>query len=390
MKTFDHISPTKIFFGKNREDEVGSILASFSAKNILLIYGGKSIYLNNLYDRIINSLSKADIKCCELGGIRPNPTRSVVAAGIEKAKNGNVDYILAVGGGSVIDTAKSIACGVYYDGDAFDFNLYLATPKKALPVGVILTISASGSELSSSCVISDDANGIKQGFNSDLVRPQFVIENPELTFSVSRYQTACGIVDIISHSLERFFIQSDRDMFCDALALALIKNTISNGRTAMNNPNDYESRANLMIASSYSHSGLTSLGKIQSMPIHKIEHALSGSKPSVAHGAGLAVLIPAWMQSVFHHDLAKFARFGRDVFDIRFASDEESAIIGIRCLGQFFKEIGMPTTLRELGFLKSDIPILANKITQNGTRVVGHSVKPLTKEELEIMLSSCF
>lgn len=390
MKNFDYISPTKIFFGKNRENEIGDILTSFSAKNVLLVYGGNSVRLNNLFNRIVDSLEEAHIKYHELGGIRPNPTRSIVALGIEKVKKANIDYILAVGGGSVIDTAKSIACGVYYDGDAFDFNLYLATPKKALPIGVILTIAASGSELSSSCVISDEVNGIKQGFNSDLVRPQFVIENPELTFSVNKYQTACGIVDIISHSLERFFIQSDNDMFCDAIALSLIKNTIENGRVAFNNPNDYEARANLMIASSYSHSGLTSLGKVQNMPIHKIEHALSGSKPSVAHGAGLAVLIPAWMQFVFYSDLAKFARFGRDVFDIRFASDEESAIIGIRCLGQFFKELGMPTTLRELGFLKSDIPILANRITQEGTRVVGHSVKPLTKEELEIMLLFCF
>ena len=390
MTDFNFISPTKIIFGRRKETEVGEILASFNAKKVLLVYGTGSIKKTGIYSRIVASLNRENISFVEVSGVRPNPTKAFVMSSLFIAKKEKVDYILAVGGGSVIDTAKSIACGYYYDGDPFDFNLYKSTPKKALPIGVVLTISASGSELSSSCVISDDSTGLKQGFNSDIVRPQFAIENPELTFTVDKFQTACGIVDIISHSLERFFIKSEGEMLCDYFTLTLIKNVIVNGRIAITNPMDYDARANLMIASSYSHNGLTSLGKIQSMPIHKIEHALSGSKPMIAHGAGLAVLIPAWMEYVFKYDVDKFAEFGRVVFDIHFASKEESAIIGIRKLKEYFKELGLSTNLSQLGFTQEDIQILADKITLNGTRVAGHSVKPLSREELEQMLVSCF
>jgi alcohol dehydrogenase YqhD (iron-dependent ADH family) len=391
MEDFVFNPKTKIIFGKSKEVDVGDVLSSYGSKKVLFIYGSQSIYNNGLYKRIIASLQRANIQFVEYGNIRPNPTRSQAMCGVYLAKENHCDFILAVGGGSVIDCGKSISVGYYYDGDTFDFNTYVSTPKKALPIGVILTIAASGSECSTSCVISNDVTGIKQGFNSELVRPVFVIENPELTFSVSPYQTACGIVDIISHSLERYFTKSDSELLCDDFALSLIKNVIINGKRVMHNPNDYYARGNLMIASSLSHNDLTNIGKKKNMPIHKIEHAISAMYPNIAHGAGLAVLIPAWMKAVYSYDIDKFAKFAKVVFDVHFASPRESAIIGIQKLEDFFKELQLSSNLHELGVKsKEDISNLSKLVTENGTRVVGHSVKPLTKEELEALLLSCF
>jgi len=389
MRDFDFVSPTKLYFGKGKENGIGAIVVSFGFKKVLLHYGSGSIVASGLFARIVSSLRQSGIDYVELGGVRVNPTHPLVRAGVFLAHKERVDAILAVGGGSVIDSAKAIAAGFYYDGDPFDFNLHKAHPERALPIGVILTLSASGSEMSSSCVISDDATSAKQGFNSDLIRPVFAVCDPELTYSVGKYQTACGIVDIISHSLERYFSPGEIHELSDEFALSLIRHVVETGARAIEDPNNYEARASLMLSGTLSHNGVTGLGKRVGMPIHTIAHGLSGLYPSIAHGAGLAVLIPAWMQYVYAFDLDKFAKFGRDVFKFHFVDKEESAKMGIRHLRDFFREIGMPLTLRELGISDKDIPRLVDMITENGTRVVGHSARPLDSKDIEALLRSC-
>lgn len=383
MINFNFVSPTKIYFGKDKENELSNILSEMNVHKVLLVYGQGSIIKNGLYDKITKNLQTAGIFYKELSGIRPNPANSKTIEGIKICRENDIRFILAIGGGSVIDTAKSISVGFYYDGDPFDFNLHKVKPTKALPVGVILTISASGSELSDSCVIMDDETKKKCGFNSDIVRPQFAIMNPEITYGVNKYQTGCGIVDIISHSLERYFSKSDEFEMSDSLALAVIKETIIAGNAVIDNPKDYNARASLMILGSYSHNGLTSLGKVKDMPIHTLEHALSAYDISIAHGAGLAVLIPGWMSFCYMNDVDKFSRFSNEIFNISCKDKVESAKIGIQSLKDYFKKIGMPTTLGELNLTKKDIPHLVDMITENGTRVIGlSSIKPLTKEDI--------
>ncbi|MDD4154190.1 MAG: iron-containing alcohol dehydrogenase, partial [Bacilli bacterium] len=272
MLDFNFVSPTKLFFGREKEKDVGAIIKSFGFKKILFHYGTGSIKASGLFDKIVDSLKNSGIEYVELGGVRVNPTHSLVRAGVYLAQKEQIDMILAVGGGSVIDSAKSIAVGYYYDGDPFDFNLHKAQPKKALPVGVVLTIAAAGSELSASCVISNDETNVKSGFNTDLNRPLFAICNPELTYSVSKYQTGCGIVDIISHSFERYFSPSEHKELSDEFALSVIRHVIEVGKRAIDNPKDYDARASLMLASTFSHNGITGLGKKTSMPIHYLAH----------------------------------------------------------------------------------------------------------------------
>lgn len=387
MKDFNFISPTQIYFGKNAISYL-----SFEAKKykkVLIVYGQNSIKKIGLYDEAIKQLLSAKTEYFELSGIRPNPEISKVKEGLKLVCENNIDLILAVGGGSVIDTAKSIAASYYYDGEPFDLNLHKAKPTKALPLGVILTISASGSELSDSCVVMDDETKIKQGFNSDVVRPLFAIMNPEYTYSVSEYQTACGIVDIISHSLERYFSPSENLEVCDSLALTIIKDTIEAGKVAMANPKNYDARAALMLLGSYSHNGLTSLGKEKQMPIHKMEHALSAYDVRIAHGAGLSILIPLWMESSYKKDLDKFARFSEYVFDVKEANKEKCALKGINLLREYFKSIGMSITLKEVEISQKDVSKIVDLMTDNGALTVGQkSINPLNKDEITKLLIS--
>ncbi len=383
MIDFEFVSPTKIYFGKDKENLLGQILLERNIKSVLFVYGSGSIKKIGLYDKVVSQLSNNNIKYVELSGVRPNPDVSLVRLGVKLVKENSCDLILAVGGGSVIDTAKAISVSTYYDKDPYDFNLYVATPTKALPIGVILTLAASGSELSSSCVISNDETKSKNGFNSDLVRPIFAILNPELTFSVNKFQTGCGVVDIISHSLERYFSPSYGFEFSDNLALTVIKDTIICGEKCINDPNNYDARALMMLNGSYSHNGLTSLGKKYVMTIHALEHALSAYKNDIAHGAGLSVLIPAWMSYVYKYDIDKFDKFTKEVFNQFYVNKDESAKIGIQSLKSFFQKIAMPVTLKELGIKENDIPLIADKLTKNGTRMIGtSSIKPLTKEDI--------
>lgn len=384
---FDFVSPTKIYFGKDRENEIGNIISSFGFSRVLLVYGMSSIKRSGLYQKVVEKLDESKITHFEVSGVRANPEISLSRLGIEICRMNNIELVLAIGGGSVIDTAKSIACGVFYDGDTFDFNLHKVSPTKALPVGVILTISASGSELSNSCVMMDDKTGIKQGFNHDLNKPLFAVCNPELTYSVDKYQTGCGIVDIISHSLERYFCPSNELEFADSIALAIIKDMVKVGPICINDPTNYDARAVMMLDSSYSHNGLTGLGKSFRFPIHAMEHILSAYDIKIAHGAGLSVLIPGWIKFTYKYDIDKFVHFFKEVFDINVADKEECVKIGIQSLKSFFKSIGMPITLSELNLHESDIPNLVNLMTLDGTRLIGQgTIKTLDKEEITLLL----
>ena len=380
---------TKIYFGPDKEDLIGDILSDENIKRVLIIIGQGSVKNSGLLTKVIGKLEDRNIKYLVLEGVRPNPDIEFIRENIYQVREYQPELILAIGGGSVIDTAKLIAVDYYYDGDVFDFNLHKAKPTKALPVGVILTISAAGSEMSTSCVIQDDRTGRKQGFNSDLVRPLFAIENPKLTYSVSPYQTACGIVDIMMHTLERYMQPSAENEPADGFAEALLKSVIKAGQKVMRNPEDYESRAVLMLMSSLSHNGLTNIGKPFGMPVHQLEHGLSGMYKTIAHGAGLAVLWPAWAKYYVQYDIDKFDRYARNVWNSQNPNKEENALQGIKLTEEFFRYIGMPSRLMEFKVGAIDIDGLIIRLTDNGTRVVAHPVKPLDGEVARIIYNSC-
>ena len=387
MKDFNFVSPTRIHFGKNAMNFLSEEIKN-KYKKVLLVYGQNSIKKIGVYDAVISQLSSANVEYFEISGVRPNPEISKVKEGLKLVRENNIDLILAVGGGSVIDTAKSIAASFYYDGDPFDLNLHKVKPEKALPLGVVLTISASGSELSDSCVVMDDGTKVKQGFNSNVVRPAFAIMNPEYTYSVSKYQTGCGIVDIISHSLERYFSPSENLEVSDSLALSIMKDTIEAGKVAIKDPNNYDARAALMLLGAYSHNGLTSLGKEKQMPIHKMEHALSAYDIRIAHGAGLSILIPAWMEASYKNDVDKFARFTKEIFGVEEKNKINTALKGIALLREYFQSIGMPISLKEVELSSKDIPSLVEMMFAD-TRMIGQkSINPLSKEDVEEMLRS--
>ncbi len=365
MINFNLYVPTKIFFGKDKEKEVGNIIKNYGFKKIMIIFGRGSTA--KLVEDTTKLLKDNKIEYVLRGGVSANPKLSFVKETIKIAREEKVELLLAIGGGSVIDTAKSTAAGFYYDGNPFDFNLKKAICNKALPVGVILTIAAAGSELSTSCVITDEESNIKRGFNSDFNRPLFSICNPELTYTVSPYQTACGIVDIMMHTLERYYNPSTEIELADELALGLLRTVYKAGKKVIENPNDYEARATLMISSSMSHAGYTNIGKNAFMPVHQLEHVLSGVYDFVAHGAGLAVLFPAWCYNVYQSDVKKFARFTREVLGVDSCNDEKDAYNGINILKDFFKEIGMPTSLKDLGIIDFDMELFCNMLTNNGT-----------------------
>lgn len=389
MQSFNFISPTKVLFGKHKVEEIGKELKQLGSAVILVVYGMNSVVKSGLLDKVLSLLKDQGFKVLCFGGIRSNPEISKVREGVKIAKENYVDTVLAIGGGSVIDAAKSIAASVSYSGDPFDFNLYKAVPSKVLPIAVILTISAAGSELSSSCVIQDDNTGMKKGFNSDLVRPQIAIEDPSLTFSVSPYQTAVGIVDILMHTLERYFSTSASYELADEFAIGLLKTVIKAGRTAIAHPDDYTARANLMLASSYSHNGITSIGKAYKMPCHALEHILSGLYPEIAHGAGLAVIFPAWAKEYQNEECKKMAVLAKELFACRFSSIKDGAIMFVQSIEKYFKELQMPLTFGDLGIQNVDINKLLEQFVKNGTRAVDHRSKPLDVNVAKSIYERC-
>ena len=387
QKEFNFKIPTEIIFGANKEEEIGKALLRYNAKNVLIIIGKNSVVKSGLLNRVIKSIENENITYEILRGVRANPTYDLVREGKNIVLEKNIDFLLPIGGGSVIDTAKCIAVNAFHTGDIKDFNLHIVTPEKALPIGVILTISAAGSEMSTSCVVQDDESGVKKGFNSEVVRPVFVIENPELTYSVNKEQTAYGVVDIMMHTLERYFTKSDEFEIADELALGLVKNVVDVGLIAYNEPENYDARARLMLDSTISHCGITSIGKNYIMSVHALEHALSGMFVHVAHACGLAILFPAWARHYCVYDLAKFARLGRHIFGVTEKDDKKAAFETIDKFEEYFAKFDLPNRLSQVGVREKDIDGLVNLVTKNGTFAVPHHVQPIdSKVAREIFL----
>lgn len=379
MLNFKFQNKTKIIFGKDTESNVGKELKAFG-KKVLLHYGGGSIKKYGLYDKIIANLKDHDIEFIELAGVEPNPKLSLVRQGIELCKKEDIDSILAIGGGSVIDSAKAIAVGAKYDGDVWDFFLAKASVKDTLPVGVVLTIPAAGSESSAGSVITNEEGQYKKAFGSPLIRPVFAILNPEITYTLPKYQTAAGIVDMLAHTMERYFTNEKHVDLTDRLCEATMKSIIHNGRLVINNPNDYNSRAEIMWASTVAHNDFIATGRLGDWASHNIEHELSGIY-DITHGAGLAIIFPAWMKYVYKHDIARFLQFASRVWDVdeNFASDEEIILEAIRRMEVFFKDIDMPITLSGANIPTDKLEEMARKATEFGAQ--GNFVK-LDKDDV--------
>ena len=366
---FMYNAPTKLFIDCDL-DNLGKIVKSYGYKNILLLYGGGSIKKSGLYDKVVQSLVENEINYVEAGGVEPNPKVSLVREVL--AKNYEFEMILAVGGGSVIDTAKSIAVSYKTGIDPWKFNSHEVVPEKSMPVGVVLTISAAGSEMSSSCVITNEELQIKQGFNSEVNRPLFAIMNADLTYSVSKYQTACGIVDIMMHTLERY-ISNEDSMLADEFAIGLLKTVVKNGSIAYNEPDNYQARKELLLASSFSHNGLTHVGRNYKMRVHAIEHIISGFYDNVTHGAGLAIAWPAYSKYVYKNPSLTplFARLAYELFDVVKTQDmENDAYLGILKMEDFFKKLDMPTRLEDVNINIDDLDRFALALTKNKSSVI--------------------
>ena len=389
MIDFDFVSPTKLYFGSNKEQLIGNICLENGYKRVLIVIGQGSVKRNGLLARVLASLDEAGIKYQILEGVRANPTIELCHKGIEEAQRFVPNLILAIGGGSVIDTAKNIAVGYFYPGDSFDFNLHKVKPKKALPVGVILTIAASGSELSNSCVIQDDAKQIKRGFNDDLIRPVFAIENPKITYSVSKTQTAYGVVDIMMHTLERYFNGSSDNEPADGFAEALLRSVIKAAKVVIKDPTDYDSRAVLMLMSSLSHNDLTSIGKGKMLFVHQLEHAVSGAYPEVAHAAGLSVLFLGWAKYYVNYDVDKFNSLATNVFNLHKSNKIDNAKAGIQEIEKLFTLLEMPKSFKDLGINNPDFTLLTNLVTDNGNKVINHPKKNMDQDVVMTIFKSC-
>ncbi len=382
MNNFTFYSPTYFAFGKGTENEAGHYAKRFGASKVLIHYGGGSVVRSGLLDRVKESLKKEGIDFTELGGVMPNPRSGLVYEGIELCRKEAVDFILAVGGGSAIDSAKAIAAGVKYDGDFWDF--YEGKPiKEALPVGTVLTIAAAGSEGSGDTVITKEEGMLKRGAGSEALRPVFSILNPELTQTLPAYQTACGAADIMAHVFERYFTNTKEveitDRLCEAVLLTMVKEV----PRVIEDPDNYEARANIMWAGMVAHNNLVGVGRSQDWASHGIEHELSALY-DVAHGAGLAVVFPAWMTYVMKHDINRFAQVAVRVWgcEMNFANPEETAKEGIKRLKQFFTSIGMPINFKELGAKEEDIPVMVEKLGLGDKGTMGGFV-PLTAKDVE-------
>lgn len=384
MKNFEYYAPTKVFFGKGVEEQIGEIIVKYGYKKVLIHYGSGSIKASGLYDIIVKSVEDAGVSYCELGGVEANPKLGLVRQGIELAKQEKVDFILAVGGGSVIDSSKAIGLGLANDADPWYMieNTGEFNPPKGFPIGVVLTLAAAGSEMSDSCVITNEETNLKRGINAEVNRPIFAFMNPELTYTVSDYQTSCGIVDIMMHTLERYFSPDKGVDLTDRIAEGLLIAVKDAGPIALLEPNNYDARATLMWASSLSHNDLTGLGKKKIMPAHRISHELSGFF-DIAHGAALSVIFPAWAKYEYKKDLGQFVQFATRVWGIEpdFDNLEKTALEGIESMKSYFSSLGMPVSLRELDIDPKDYEMLVDNTTNKGT-VELPSYDTLTKSDV--------
>ena len=361
MNTFTFDSPTLFAFGDGEEQQTGALVRRFGGSKVLLVTGGGSVRKNGAYDAVTASLREAGLPWAELSGVQANPRSGKVYEGIDLLRREGCDFLLALGGGSVIDTAKAIGFGAGYDGDFWDFFTGKAQLETTLPVGVVLTIAAAGSEGSDSCVITQERGNLKWGCpRSDLLRPKFAVLDPRLTCSLPPYQTASGAADMLAHICERYFTNTADVGLTDRLCEALMRTILEAAPRAVAQPDDYAARADLMWAGMLAHNNSVGVGREQDWASHQIEHELSAFY-DCAHGAGLAVVLPAWMEYVMDHDVARFARFAVNVLgcEMDFAAPARTARAGIARLRAWFRELGMPTTLKELGARSEDIPAMA-------------------------------
>ena len=376
MKDFTYYAPTRIVFGKESEEKLPQLIRQYGGKKVLVHYGGGSAKRSGLLDKVFTMLDDAGIAYVALGGVVPNPVLSLVKQGIDLCHKEQVDFILAVGGGSVIDSSKAIGYGVGYDGDVWDFWDGKAVPQSCLPIGVVLTIPAAGSEMSSSCVITNEEGMLKRGVNSDLCRCKFAIMNPERTYTLPKFQTAAGATDIMMHTMERYFSKYEDAMLTDAIAEALLRTVKTATLTALQNPEDYRSRAAIMWAGSLSHNDLTECGTEKDFACHKLEHELSGLF-GVTHGAGLAAIWGSWARYVMNRHIDRFVKFAIEVMGVPKDNIEKplaTATTGVRNLENFFHEIGMPTNIPELigrEATEEEIRTLVDKCSRGGTITIG-------------------
>lgn len=371
MDNFQFWSPTEFIFGKGTENETGKYVKKHGGSKVLLHFGGGSAVKSGLLDRVKKSLEAEGIAYTELGGVQPNPRDTLVYKGIDLCRAEGIDFILAVGGGSVIDSSKAIAMGVPYDGDFWDFYSG-KSPSAALPVATVLTIAAAGSEGSGDSVITKEEGGLKRGAGSDLIRPRFSILDPELTCTLPAYQTACGATDIMAHVFERYFTNTAEVEITDRLCEAVLTTMIKETPRVIADPCNYDARANIMWAGTVAHTNIVGVGREQDWNSHGIEHELSALY-DCAHGAGLAVIMPAWMEFVCSHDPMRFAQAAVRVWGCHmdFANPENTARDGIRRFRSFLHSIGMPINFAELGAREEDIPALVDKLGIGSGRTGG-------------------
>ncbi|MDO4446247.1 MAG: iron-containing alcohol dehydrogenase [Bacillota bacterium] len=385
MVNFEYFTPTKVVFGKNAEEKTGELVKAQGCKKVLVHYGGQSAKKSGLLDRICASLEKEGISYVALGGVVPNPHLSKVHEGIELCKKEGVDFILAVGGGSVIDSGKAIGYGVANEGEVWDFYAKTRIPEACLPVGAVLTIAAAGSEMSDSSVITNEDGWLKRGCNNNLCRCRFAIMNPELTYTLPPYQTASGCVDIMMHTMERYFTREENTALTDGIGEALLRTVMESAQTLARDPENYNARAQVMWASSLSHNGLTGCGTIGDWSCHQLEHELGGMF-DVAHGAGLAAVWGSWARYVYKEKPERFAQFAVNVMGVTndFSDPEKTALEGIRKMEEFYRSIHMPTNIRELGveLTEEQVEQLAYKCSFMEKRTIGQ-FKVLDRNDME-------
>lgn len=390
MENFQFYSPTEFVFGRNAEDQLWKLLQKHNATKVFIHFGGGSVVRNGLLVRIEKQLIEHDIDYVMLGGAKPNPVDSKVYEGIALCKKEKVDFVLAVGGGSAIDSAKAIADGSKYSGDFWDFYEGKEIIKDSLPIGVVLTLPAAGSEASSSAVITKESLGLKRGLISVFHRPKFAIINPELTYSVPMYHMAAGIVDMMSHIFERYLTKSREVELTDRLSEGTLIAIIESAKVLMKHPENYDARANLCWAGTIAHNGSLGVGRIEDWVTHGLEHELSALY-DISHGAGLAVLFPAYMKYTLDEDVDRYYQLATRVMGV-FPNDRnkrQAAIQGIEHLESFFQEIGMPLSFAEIGAKEEDIDILLDHLDVNRGFPLGSFVS-LTREDCKnIYLLAC-
>lgn len=375
MKDFNYYAPTEVVFGKDSEDKVALLVKKYHGTKVLVHYGGQSAIKSGLLDKMCKLLNEAGVEHVALGGVVPNPRLSKVREGIELCRKESVDFILAVGGGSVIDSAKAIAYGVPYDGDVWDFYLGKAKAKDSLPVACVLTIPAAGSEMSESSVITNEDGDVKLGYSNDISRPKFAIMNPQRTFTLPAFQTAAGVTDMLMHTMERYFTHDDDMTLTDELSESLMRTLMDCVFSVLKNPEDYRNRAQIMWGGSIAHNGLTGCGVSDDWATHQLEHELSGMF-DVTHGAGLAAVWPSWARYVYKENVARFVRFAVNVMGVPndFTDPEATAIRGIEAMERFYHAIGMPINIHELIGRKitdAEIDEMVRKCSRNYMRTQG-------------------